>query len=940
MTSRLRNFIGRETELQLVERLVSSISSTHILFFDGDGGVGKTYLLQEIQLKEVEFAGKENQALSISELIECDQIEIHTALGLEEAVIKSLPEQFQSHFTLFYNMRAVYFESRDKGLADENLQLLRDQCRRIFSEQLNVITESYRLVILIDTLEAIQDTEAWREFCTLSMVNTKNTLFVLAGRRCEPVANELRELNSQTPNQYEVHINSLGGFVEEEAAEYWASLPGQEVPDDIRKKVTYLSQGRPILLLLSRTWLDEDIPLPIIEENSLVELERLKKSNEPKFASLAQKFEAALVRQVLDIAHPLNSYVLYMAHVWRRFNFEILSYLFRLDREGAMEAASELSQLEFVKIKQNDIIVLHDEMRAMVTNYAWPIRDPNASERQRISSEMVDWYTEQISKLVSDQKELVQFREIAGSTTERSEALRLSIEKQRSIWFLTMEQIYYAFLANPQNGFNIFVETFDSYFPSQMDRLQDLIEETKFYIDSVLTLEKTIQLDYFQRLYDYHEKAGSNITAIHDAFSHIVEIYEELPHTEIDKQIEFLRFKGLYLKNEDPIGSTEAFEEAIDLCLTSSEYHKHLPDFYNNLGLVYRLRGQRQNAIDVYQKVLKLDISELRRAGTLNNLAFVYSEIRKQYQEDIMSYWNEGFEIREKSGNDKLVAISWSTLGGIRRNIKDFGGSLDAYNTALDMFRQIKPLDNAWLGRVYSGMGFTYWRDKKLSEAESAIQKSIDLCRKYYPAELPGTVHRMGHVQWDMENIPEAIDFFSESLQLSKGQSPIFYVNSMCELAELAYIAWLDDHAKYHLEEIQGYLERTYEYETVVDCRPFSGRVRRAWADVLFDQALESDNEQNRRDKCDQALELYVRAYADISEQAFANKGLTDYWPDLQARLDRLPLDVALEWIETIQELWQQPGFSPHEASALVSKYPEMISLTDAYRLKRQSNDS
>ena len=64
--------------------------------------------------------------------------------------------------------------------------------------------------------------------------------------------------------------------------------------------------------------------------------------------------------------------------------------------------------------------------------------------------------------------------------------------------------------------------------------------------------------------------------------------------------------------------------------------------------------------------------------------------------------------------------------------------------------------------------------------------------------------------------------------------------SSMCELAELEYIAWTTDEETNHIDKIADYLRNTEDAESLTDCRPFSGRVRRAWANLLFDRGLKA----------------------------------------------------------------------------------------------------
>ena len=487
-----------------------------------------------------------------------------------------------------------------------------------------------------------------------------------------------------------------------------------------------------------------------------------------------------------------------------------------------------------------------------------------------------------------------------------------------------MEQIYYAFQANPKEGLRLFASTFDEKYPEHLDQLRDLIDDLDVHSPE---LEQQDQFEVLRRKYFYYLNSGMSLDKIDDTYRNLNELARGLPidSSSLKRQLSILEFQSVHLlRTNQPIEATQACLSAIEMCNSHPNIKENISQFYNILGQIYRSRGFTEQAADAYKKALEIETDSRRRSGMQNNLAYIYSELRREYIELIMPSWNEAFEIRKQLGDNKLIAVSWSTLGAIRRNLRDFEGSVDAYRTALNLFDQISPKDHSWIGRVYSGLGFTVWLQKDLGAAERIIAQSIEICKNYYPAELPGTTHRMGHVQWELGNVPKAIGYFSQSLELSVGRAPDFYVNSMCELAELEYAAWATDGESDHVSKVAEYLKKTEDAELSTDCRPFSGRVRKAWANLLFDKGLKAQNTKEGISTLNDALNYYARAYADIAEQKFARFGLSDYLPDLAKRLEMLPRTIALEWISQIEELWNKPGLSPYEAAALSSKYPLM----------------
>jgi tetratricopeptide (TPR) repeat protein len=928
--SEINFFVGREKELEIVRQGLSPWGGTKFILFTGVGGVGKTTLLREIKNREDDFK-EVTHNLIIGEKIESDLTEMMVPLALNEAIVNSFPKMYEDYFTAFSRLRDVYFESRRRGLRDESLKVIRQQCQKVFVESINALSLDHRIVILIDTLEVIQKTEAWKNLVNEVLVFIKNAVIILSGRSCDVAASQLMDLGKQNEKAYAVDLYELTGFGLVDAEKYWEVLGAADISLELRRKITFLSGGRPILLLLSRTWLDEEIPLPLIEEASLVDLERMPRD---AFKDLMRDFEAALVQQVLDLSDPLNFYVLYMAHVWRRFNVEILSYLFELSNEGANQAIEALRKIPFIKVKPDGVITLHDEMRTMVTKYAWPIFDPSGDQQRRLSALMVTWYENKIQNTLRIRKDVDDRDGIIHSFSDFSEEQTNLLAEERLRWILTVEQIYYAFQGDQKEGLRLFISTFDERYPEHLDQLRDLIDELELHPPE---LKSNDQFEVLRRMYLYYWNSGGSLDKIDNIYRKLDELAKVLPEdsSSLRRQLNILELQSVHLlRTNQPIDATQACLSAIEMCDKHPGIAENTSQFYNILGQIYRSRGFNEKAADSYKKALDLEKDKRRRSGIQNNLAYIYSELRREYIENIMPSWNEAFDIRKQLGDDKLMAVSWSTLGAIRRNLRDFEGSVDAYRTALGLFNQISPTDNSWIGRVYSGLGFTVWLQKDLDNAERIISQSIEICKNHYPAELPGTTHRMGHIQWEKENIAEAIKYFSQSLELSIGRSPDFYVNSMCELAELEYTAWALDKENNHIDKISDYLRRTEEAESSTDCRPFSGRVRRAWANLLLDRGLKALNNEEGILLLKEALSYYARAYADIAEQKFARFGLADYLPDLAKRLDMLPREIAIEWANQIEELWNKPGFSPYDTQALSVKYPLMLEFCKNQREK------
>ena len=123
-------------------------------------------------------------------------------------------------------------------------------------------------------------------------------------------------------------------------------------------------------------------------------------------------FESYLVSQINQLENPLNWVILFMAHVYHRFNATILDWILR--ESSLKDVVQEVSQqylvemlptLSFVRGSDSSgTFVLHDEMRRLVTRYCWTLQDADQTYRKEISRCMIGYYEEQIAHTQSEQE--------------------------------------------------------------------------------------------------------------------------------------------------------------------------------------------------------------------------------------------------------------------------------------------------------------------------------------------------------------------------------------------------------------------------------------------------------------------------------------------------------------------------------------------------------
>lgn len=403
-------FVGREQEIKIFTEWLTDACGPWLLFFhdaleDGErkGGIGKTMLLKQcIKLL------REQDKYIIVDMIDFFNIADRSGITIAERVIQALQKRFpdwggQSEQTLNeykeYLSRYHLMASSGNGNMQDvpsRLQTIREQLTDALSNELQqlhqrMVEMDIYVLLFFDTFELIEHnpiTTVLRSSHTFpDNYHFDRIRAIIAGRN-EPDW-------SHSPNwigrQDEVHTVALSPFSKEEVAEYLRNhgLSDTEITSQALDVILENTEGRPILVGLVA---DVVINKTILSD-ALIAI--------PK-----SQFKERLADQINDLDGPVAWAVLFMAHVYHRFNEKLLTMI--MDETGlrnnvpAMnydELRVRLPLLSFVRrAGSGSDYVLHDEMRRLVNMYCWNKRDPVRTFRHDLSQLAITYYKEQIEK--------------------------------------------------------------------------------------------------------------------------------------------------------------------------------------------------------------------------------------------------------------------------------------------------------------------------------------------------------------------------------------------------------------------------------------------------------------------------------------------------------------------------------------------------------------
>ncbi len=139
----LLEFIGREKEITQINNLIQETTTHALVFVRGEGGLGKTRLLQEIQGKYVDEEG-----FLATEIIDFDDRSLHIFGGIEIRIAQELgiAEQVAKQIQ---ELRSHRLGPAKQGSIEEKQR----EITTLLRNQFNHLSENKRILFFFDTTE-------------------------------------------------------------------------------------------------------------------------------------------------------------------------------------------------------------------------------------------------------------------------------------------------------------------------------------------------------------------------------------------------------------------------------------------------------------------------------------------------------------------------------------------------------------------------------------------------------------------------------------------------------------------------------------------------------------------------------------------------------------------------------------------------------------------
>ncbi|NKQ34625.1 MAG: ATP-binding protein [Chloroflexi bacterium] len=926
------SFIDRAKESAVVCNMVRK-KSIRALVFLGEGGLGKTRLLQEIPA----ILDKEGVNITCPEVIDFDNMIFRVTDNLVHVLLEYLPEiPEREKDSLYAELERLYDMERrgdtQKTRAEQD-QLVVKRLAEIIN---NFSQTGYPVLLRFDTIEKMDpDVQDALTFFTAQL---DQAFVVFAGRPETEAISFQKKLEASPHLKKKLDTQEILPFsadAQEEyllktEEEYRVKLSQQDV--DLLLKY---SKGRPILIDLAIEYFSRE-PEATFHTGVTSKTRRgmglLDKAGESK-RTLEQEFEYRLVNFVTTMRSKMQQLILVLSRVYPLSAPEI-AHMLNIAEDEANKLFKEAQSYVFIKgIKGHEgvaQITLHDEMRRMVMLHVWPEMDKSFGRRRRDSEFAKNMYAAKSERLRERINELKPQIRKPHSRETYSKYLTLVREREA----VTEEQLRHALYADFSTGFTEWQTIVNKIragrkysFASHLCRLvHPYTESTK---DDLSDIFPNVQLTE-QQLYDYYyieARSHQDLGQLEEAEKRYLTLLGEAKKSgKKERERQIANMLGVLKRDQGE------YKQAVDYqkrCrkLQPPDNYWAIANVENSIGYVYLLqkdqaweyldeaRDHFEKARDAARKAFpdadperKTNIKSMI-AAIKNNLGYIYGLYQKYDRGE--QYCKDAIEIWEEIGRTVEIAWAKTHLGVMARDQRQYQHAAQRLNEAIflldpDIHDNFRELCNAHLQ-----LGWTQWfmaaidsdkesRLAKLEEAQLNLEKSLQFTLDHeYNTELPDAYHQLASVYWELSKQQDDSEKKSQFQKLAR-ETNVKSIEWSRKLNNVRYLvdAWIGEmEFDYDIEDdsrLAEYLDILKPYEKH-NFPLYWGRVKRIQGDWAW-----------RKGDLDAAFMYYGEGIPLInSHGGYGPYKIEIELAKLADKLKDLPVEEAEKYLAALKEAWK-----------------------------------
>ena len=857
-------FVGRDSVIAKTIDFLQSLTSCEIessprfLTVQGPGGIGKTKLLIKLRQKASEELGFET-----TEVIDLKATAHRSSISLLQTIATSLEnascDDNQNTFTKFFEAIELYNSAKAQekhALYEPTIQTFINCCK----DRSRIAPQ----LILLDTFESIQETEFSNWLLALLAHLGGRIGIIIAGRNPVPITD------------VEVFPVMLDKLSIDEIGELGRKLFERrdigidyDLTSEVIKGIEYLTDGRPILVVLAFEWILENV-----EPEKIISI--------PK-----EHFEAEIVSYLKNLENDQDIAVVMMATIDRRLTTRIISLLTKWDVSKCIEVCEKLARFAFVKIieqLEENLYTLHDEMFRLVSSYVdFPTVVKN-NWREAVVNEYYD-------------------REIKNTFVPQT--------KQT----LIAEKLYYQLHYSPEDAINYFDQQMHIAVESYEFEFCELLLSEVYRLSLNLNdmHHRVVELNYAEMLVKSYQPFQAK-----SLFDKLILKFDAEHETEYFSRV--ITGLGACIANGSTVVEAN-MTEAINLLKRSLEIceekglNERVAVISHQIGSLYDLLGFNDQTLYYYTQSNQL----ARQIGNYRLITATLDEIGKlrlkRYEvPQALQLFQESLQIKEQTGDNKGMRASYHLLGNAYRDADNFTEALKWYDLAEKARKTVS--DDWGLCQLYSDIAWLYLLSKDWDKTVQYLDKEYyELAiPRNFGREIADAEHSYYHVKLETEGLDAALPWIEKAFKNAETYSNTFiYLDAALHLIEAAY-----EKGEYH--KILTYYEKMDELDKKgCGYRMFKGRAINIMGDLAYDQ-------KNYQD----AVDKWQEGYTIVAIHGRSRSATVTFHDYLQQRYQRITESLkqcGLQRIKQLQRHWEETILDEGKPETLAQEYPAMLGI-------------
>ena len=651
-------FVGRDEEIKQFSNLLETESSRWIVHIPGDGGTGKTCLLEHFHA-----LAKKNQHFLVPEgIVDFYNTTNQTGFGLLQEITSQLGrecfKEFQEERDFFHSNFLNREQEPDPGERQAAVSRVLDAFLNDYRE---LIKQGRRIVLFFDTCEEMHAIRDWvlnelvagiskveKELAeagpSVGKASLMKTILVFAGRR-----------NLEFPPEQTL-LFELTSLSEEDVSEFWGSddvVRSQLAPEKI-KDLYKRSTGRPLYVALVFDWL----------KNGVSTADDLLSHEEP--------FNETLVNWVRRLNQPEKQAILCMALAWRRMEPDLLDRLLPVKNGDVQNLINGLRRFSFVKYRPENggvpaSIQLHDEMRDLVNTHVW--KSEGKQTKTELSMQVIEWYEKKL-----DNPALLSGKTLARDDRERA---------------LLAEWLFYNLQVNATLGMELHERLFRKAVHNLDLAFCDLLNEEAARFSNCFSDAQSDDLRFRQALTAFRREKYPRAKEIWESLYRRPNISAKLKATILMLLVELEAYTGsLEDADRHAKDGEHLYLSLIETMKKSGDditkLEEELGQLYNNWGYVSRAKDNPLEAIKKYKKAMDYPGSRKNKARALNNMGYCYFLLRAI--DEARSYVGMALNMRRELKIPYEMGLSYNTMGILMEDSARTSDAADLYQKAYEQF--------------------------------------------------------------------------------------------------------------------------------------------------------------------------------------------------------------------------------------------------------------